>query len=134
MADRPARQRNFGTSSTGFDAGIWRIPPGRAGGETMTLLMLSVAAVLTSAAAMAGWVLNARLTGDGLAAWAVGKHGWRSANRGRLAARRRRHEAALATRLARRAMTPAAYHHAMSALAVEDESRYPITVPRMRAD
>jgi len=100
----------------------------------MTLLMVIVAAVLASTAVVTGRVLNARLAGDGLAAWAVGEHRWRSANRGRLAARRRRLEAVLATRLARHVMTRADYHHAMSALAVEDESRYPIVVPRLHAD
>jgi hypothetical protein len=100
----------------------------------MTLLMLSVAAVLTSAAVVTGRVLNTRLAGDGLAALAGGRQSWRSANRGRLAARRRRQEATLATRLARQAMSRADYHHAMSALAAKDEARYPIAVPRLHAD
>jgi hypothetical protein len=100
----------------------------------MMPLMISVAAVLASAAVATGWVLSGRLAGDGLAASAVGRMNgdqqtvavWPPAG----GATRR----ASPPDLTRKAMTRTDYDDAMSVLAAEDESRHPLAVPRLHAD
>jgi hypothetical protein len=92
----------------------------------VAIVMVVVAAMLLLAAMAAGSLLTLRMSGM----TRVDRNRWKPATRGRLAARRRRHEAALVAGLTRRTMSRAEYHRAMSDLAAADETRCPVEVPR----
>jgi hypothetical protein len=89
-------------------------------------MVMVVVAMLLVAAMAAGSLLTLRLSGMSRA----DRNRWKPATRGRVAARRRRHEATLVAGLTRRTMSRTDYHRAMSELAAADENRCPVKVPR----
>lgn len=94
---------------------------------TMVMVMVMVAVMLVVTAVVAGTLLTRRSGGMTRAE----RQSWRSVTQGRASARRRRDEAALVTRLTRRAMSRAEYRRAMSDLAAADATRRAVHVPRL---
>ena len=92
----------------------------------VAMMMVTVVVMLIVAALAAGHFLTGRAGGLSRA----DRNRWRPVTRGRIAARRRRHEAALVAELTRREMSRADYQDAMSQLAAADEARCPVHVPR----
>jgi hypothetical protein len=91
----------------------------------VTILMVTVTVLLVVSAFAAGVYLTRRAGGLSR----VDRERWKPVTRGRVAARRRRHEANLVVGLTRQTMTRADYRHAMSELAAADETRCPVRVP-----